>query len=149
MTTATVSAPAWRASRATTGAEPVPVPPPMPAVMNTMSASATASVIAASSSSAERRPVDGSPPEPRPRVVLTPICTRVGASDCASACMSVFATMNSTPRSPAPIMRFTALPPAPPQPITLSLAELLRSISSSNVDMKPSLVRARGLSYPR
>jgi hypothetical protein len=67
---------------------------------------------------------------------LTPICTRVGASDCASACMSVLATMNSTPRSPAPIMRFTALPPAPPQPITLSLAELLRSISSSNVDME-------------
>jgi hypothetical protein len=30
---------AWRASRATTGPEPVPVPPPMPAVMNTMSAS--------------------------------------------------------------------------------------------------------------
>src|SRR5260221_1557059 len=107
----------------------------MPAVMNTMSASATASLIAASSSSADRRPVCGSPPEPRPRVVLTPIWMRIGASDCDSACMSVFATMNSTPRNPAPIMRFTALPPAPPQPITFSLAELLRSISSSNVDM--------------
>ena len=71
VTTATVSAPAWRASRATTGAEPVPVPPPMPAVMNTMSASATASAIACSSSSAARRPVCGSPPEPRPRVVLS------------------------------------------------------------------------------
>ena len=37
VTMPTVSAPSSRATRATTGAAPVPVPPPSPAVMNTMS----------------------------------------------------------------------------------------------------------------
>ena len=37
VTMPTVSAPSSRATRATTGAAPVPVPPPSPAVMKTMS----------------------------------------------------------------------------------------------------------------
>ena len=37
VTMPTASAPTSRASRATTGAAPVPVPPPAPAVMKTMS----------------------------------------------------------------------------------------------------------------
>ena len=81
VTTATVSAPVWRARRATTGAPPVPVPPPIPAVMNTMSLSVRASMSVCSSSSAARRPWAGSPPEPRPRVAALPIWMRVGASD--------------------------------------------------------------------
>src|SRR5262249_14492077 len=93
---------------------------------------ASASAMICSSSSADLRPCDGSPPEPSPRVVCAPIWSRVGASDWLSAWTSVLALMNSTPRSPAPIMRFTALPPAPPQPITLSLAVDVLSISSSN-----------------
>ena len=39
-----------------------------------------------------------------------------------SAWTSVFATMNSTPWSPESIIRFTALPPEPPTPMTLMLA---------------------------
>src|SRR5574341_1562489 len=45
--------------------------------------------------------------------------------------------MNSTPWRPAPIIRFTALPPAPPQPITLSFAALVVSISSANMAPLP------------
>ncbi len=138
VTTATVRAPVCLAMRAMTGAEPVPVPPPMPAVRNTMSLSASASWIACSSSSAARRPWAGSPPEPRPRVATAPIWMRVGASDWLSAWRSVLAEMKSTPRSPAPIMRFTALPPAPPQPITFSRAEAVDSSSSSNEVMSTS-----------
>src|SRR5215467_6850229 len=36
----------------------------------------------------------------------------------ANACASVLATMNSAPVSPAAIILLTALPPAPPTPIT-------------------------------
>jgi hypothetical protein len=39
-----------------------------------------------------------------------------------SACRSVFTVMNSTPWTPRLIMWFTALPPAPPTPITLMTA---------------------------
>src|SRR5438552_17303285 len=45
--------------------------------------------------------------------------------------------MKSTPRSPAPIIRFTALPPAPPTPTTFSLAVAVASISSSNMGTSP------------
>src|SRR5712691_1456379 len=40
------------------------------------------------------------------------------------ACRSVFATTNSMPSIPASIMRFTALLPPPPTPMTLILASL-------------------------
>ncbi|OGF22622.1 MAG: hypothetical protein A2V63_11435 [Candidatus Eisenbacteria bacterium RBG_19FT_COMBO_70_11] len=106
-------------------------------MMKTMSLSLRASLIPGSSSSAARRPTDGSPPAPRPRVELSPIWIRWGASDWLSACMSVLATMNSTPRRPAPIMRLTALPPAPPHPMTLSFADEVVSISSSNMAPLP------------
>src|SRR5581483_743015 len=43
------------------------------------------------------------------------------------ACKSVFATINSTSFIPASIMRFTALPPPPPTPMTLILASLRAS----------------------
>ena len=56
--------------------------------------------------------------------------------------MSVFATMNSTPRRPDAIMRLTALPPAPPTPMTLIVAAGCTSTSSSNMITSP----CRGLS---
>jgi hypothetical protein len=40
----------------------------------------------------------------------------------SSACASVFMAMNSTPRSPASIMRLTAFTPPPPIPTTLITA---------------------------
>ena len=80
VTTPMVSAPRSRAISAMTGAAPEPVPPPMPAVMNTMSESLSASAIFSASSSAARWPMPGSPPAPRPRVILSPmriLCGRV------------------------------------------------------------------------
>jgi len=53
--------------------------------MNTMSLSVSESAIACSSSSAARRPTEGSPPEPSPRVALAPSWMRCGASDWLSA----------------------------------------------------------------
>jgi hypothetical protein len=44
------------------------------------------------------------------------------ASDISSACASVLMATNSTPRSPASIMRLTALTPPPPMPTTLMTA---------------------------
>src|SRR5579875_1998605 len=43
----------------------------------------------------------------------------LSALDDISACASVFATMNSTPRRPETIILLTALPPAPPMPATI------------------------------
>jgi hypothetical protein len=42
----------------------------------------------------------------------------MAAVEVSSACASVLATMKSTPLNPAAIMLLTALPPAPPTPIT-------------------------------
>ena len=128
VTTATVSAPISLASDAITGAAPVPVPPPRPVVTKTMSAPSSASIIFSESSSAARRPTSGFAPAPRPLVSFTPSCNFTGACESCSACTSVFAAMNSTPSSLAAIMRFTALPPPPPTPITLIFAP--RGISS-------------------
>jgi hypothetical protein len=44
------------------------------------------------------------------------------ASLISSAWASVFTAMNSTPRRPASIIRFTALTPPPPTPTTLMMA---------------------------
>jgi hypothetical protein len=44
------------------------------------------------------------------------------ASDMSSACASVLTAMNSTPLSPASIMRLTAFTPPPPMPMTLITA---------------------------
>ena len=71
------------------------------------------------SSRAADRPTLGSAPAPRPFVNLLPICSLTGALFARSAWRSVFATMSSTPSSPEPAIRLTALPPPPPTPITL------------------------------
>ena len=108
--------------RATTGAAPVPVPPPMPAVMNTMSAPSSMSAMACSSSSAAARPTAGRRPSRGP-------CVSVGTElelrrrERLRQRLDVGVRgMNSTPLSPAAIMRLTALPPAPPTPMTLIVA---------------------------
>ena len=56
VTTATTRAPAFLASRAAIGAEPVPVPPPRPAVKNTMSAPLKSSAKRFELCSAAKRP---------------------------------------------------------------------------------------------
>src|SRR5437588_6705367 len=83
------------------------------------------------SSSAAARPTFGSAPAPRPFVSLLPICSLLGAALLRSACMSVLATMNSTPSRPDRTIRFTALPPPPPTPITLMRAPAALASSSS------------------
>ena len=65
----TTSAPAAFASSATIGQIPVPEPPPSPLAMNTKSAPETIRLIISRPASAQRRPVDGSPPAPSPRVM--------------------------------------------------------------------------------
>src|SRR2546426_5433728 len=132
VTTATVRMPRSRASDATMGAEPVPVPPPSPAVMKPMSAPSSRRVMASGSSSAALRPTSGLLPAPRPCVSLLPSCTLTGAGELRSACMSVLATMNSTPVNCAAIMRLTALPPPPPRPMTLIFAACGASSSSKS-----------------
>ena len=52
---------------------------------------------------------------------------RVGASEWSSAWASVFTAMNSTPFTSARIMRFTALLPPPPTPMTLICAKFSTS----------------------
>ena len=122
VTTATVRAPSRLAMSATTGALPVPVPPPMPAVMKTRSAPSRASAMRSSASRAAFSPISGLAPAPRPRVSFSPSWIRWSARLLASTWASVLAAMNSTPESPASIMRFTALFPAPPSPMTLMTA---------------------------
>ena len=122
-TTPTVSAPASRAIRATSGAAPDPVPPPIPAVTSTMSWPPTHARMSASLSSAAPCPTSGLPPAPRPRVLSAPSCTVVGASASVSACVSVFMHTNSTPESgvgPSTCtIRLTVFEPPPPMPTTL------------------------------
>ena len=127
VTTPMVRAPLSLAIWATTGAAPEPVPPPSPAVMKTMSESASAWAIFSESSSADRWPIDASPPAPRPRVILSPIRILCGASACRSACASVLQAMNSTPIISARIIRLTALLPPPPTPMTLMSAKFSES----------------------
>ena len=122
VTTPIVTAPSAFAISATTGAPPVPVPPPSPAVMKTMSEPFRASSISPRCSSAAWRPISGSLPAPRPRVRLRPMSSLRSASLMSSAWASVLAAMNSTLRSPASIMRLTALTPPPPTPTTLMTA---------------------------
>src|SRR6266446_7331660 len=127
VTTATLSAPSSLASEATTGAAPLPVPPPRPEVMKIMSEPSSASIIFSVSSRAALRPTSGFAPAPRPLVSFAPSCNFTGACDSFSAFKSVFAVMNSTPSTLARIMRFTALHPPPPTPMTLIFAPSKRS----------------------
>ena len=122
VTTPIVRAPRLRAISATTGEPPVPVPPPSPAVMNTMSAPLRISSISSACSRAAFSPTSASDPAPRPRVVSRPMSSLTSASDIRRVCASVFTAMNSTPRRPASIIRFTAFTPPPPIPTTLITA---------------------------
>ena len=107
------------------GAAPVPVPPPMPAVIKTRSAPSTAWAMSSLDSSAAFCPIAGLPPAPSPFVSFTPIWKRFFAWERRRAWASVLKDQNSTPVIWLAIMRFTALPPPPPTPITLILAVLL------------------------
>ena len=127
VTTPTVSAPTSRAMDAITGEAPVPVPPPMPAAMNTMSAPRKSWNSDSALSSAALAPTCGLPPAPSPRVSFSPMRSRFGESERASACASVLTVTNSTPRTPAWIIRFTAFEPPPPTPITM-----MRAVPSSS-----------------
>ena len=70
------------ATRAITGAAPVPVPPPIPAVMKTMRVpSLNKSCIKSMLSSAALRATSGLLPAPKPPVVSSPNCTLIGTGD--------------------------------------------------------------------
>ena len=102
----------------------------MPAAMKTISAPSTASRISSTDSSAAFWPRVGCPPDPSPRVALSPTRIRVGALDRTRACASVFTAMNSMPCTSSSIMRSTALLPPPPMPTTL------RSARDSSLDRR-------------
>src|SRR6185436_12786993 len=118
VTTPIVSAPCSRALAATIGAAPDPVPPPRPAVTNTRSAPATALPIHSASSWAARRPTSGSPPEPSPPVVASPIRIFRSAVERRRAWASVLKPTKLTGWIPALTIRSTALLPPPPTPTT-------------------------------
>ena len=122
-----------RATWATIGAAPVPVPPPMPQVTKTRSAPCTAAMISSRFSSIACRPISGRAPAPRPRVSFLPIWTFRSDRDAASAWASVLTEMNSTPSRRSSIIRFTALPPPPPTPITFIRALWVTVSSSSKI----------------
>ena len=127
VTTPTVRMPISLATRAITGAAPVPVPPPMPAVMKSMCAPSMALRISSIAASAASRPLAGLPPAPRP---LLPSWISLGALLRESACASVLAQENCTPWTPRSIMCATALPPPPPTPMTLICVPWLNSSTS-------------------
>ena len=122
VTIATTSAPASFAIRATTGAAPVPVPPPMPAATNTIFAPLTISLMSSALASAACSPISGTPPAPRPPVISGPKTILFKAFEVERACLSVFATQNSTFPMSSSIILLTALLPAPPTPMTTILA---------------------------
>ena len=140
VTTATVSAPSSLASEVTMGAAPVPVPPPSPAVTKTMSESPKSSIRRSVSSSAASRPTSAFDPAPRPLVNREPSCSLTCARETRNACSSVLMAANTTPSTPASIMRLTALQPAPPTPMTLMRA--LVPAVSSKVNFTASLLIA-------
>ena len=55
-------------------------------------------------------------------MIVPPMWILTSASHIDSACASVLTAMNSTPRTPASIIRLTALVPPPPTPTTLMTA---------------------------
>ncbi len=114
-----VRAPTSFAISATTGAAPVPVPPPIPAAINTMSQPFKRSYRSSRDSCAASRPMEGSPPTPRPRARRSPILTFSGTSRCIRCCASVFIATYSTPGILCLYILVTALDPPPPTPMTL------------------------------
>ncbi len=135
VTTPMTSAPMSRAISATMGAAPVPVPPPMPAVTNTRSAPSSAPRTSSSLSESAWRPISGRAPAPRPRVSFFPIWIVTCERALFRACASVFIEMNSTPSRSSSIIRFTALPPAPPTPTTFMRAFRIGVSSNSKIIM--------------
>jgi len=132
VTTPTVRMPFSRATSATMGAAPVPVPPPMPAVMKTMWAPSSCSAMRSRSSRAALRPASGLAPAPRPEL---PNCIFSAARLRPRAWASVLAATNCTPCTSSRIMWSTALPPAPPTPMTLITVPAFSSLSMiSNMD---------------
>src|SRR5436309_5352820 len=91
-------------------------------------------MIFSESSSAAWRPMSGLLPAPSPFVSLAPIWILSGARDPLRAWQSVLATMNSTPCRLVEIIRFTALLPPPPTPITLMLAPTALFSSKDNLN---------------
>ena len=132
VTTPTVKAPTSLAHSATTCAAPVPVPPPIPAVTKTMSAPRRDSSNWSLDSSAAFSPTSGLAPAPRPLVSFSPIWIRLGAFESNKAWASQFTEINSTPWTPAEIIRLTALLPPPPTPITFILAKFSKLFSSNS-----------------
>ena len=133
VTTATVRISISLATSATTGAAPVPVPPPIPAAINTMVAPLRAAAISSRFSWAERSPISGLLPAPRPLVSFSPICTFVEALEERNAAASVFTAMNSTSKIPSVAMQLSAFPPPPPTPTTFILiSEKTSSLSTEN-----------------
>jgi len=91
VTTPTVRMPISFATRAITGAAPVPVPPPMPAVMNSMCEPSMAWRMRSTASSAAALPASGFAPAPRP---VVPSWIRSCAAERFRACASVLAQTN-------------------------------------------------------
>jgi len=131
VTTAITRAPISLAISPMTGAAPVPVPPPIPAATKTRSAPSSAARTSSASSAMAWRPMPGLAPAPRPWVRRLPSWMAQGAFEAASAWASVLAEMNSTPSRFSSIIRFTALPPAPPTPTT-RISARFRGVSSSS-----------------
>ena len=122
VTTPTVKIPSPLEISAMIGAAPVPVPPPIPHVTNTISDPWTNSVISSRFSSTAASPISGFAPAPSPFVSFSPIWIFVPALHKDKACLSVFTPTSSTPWTFSSTIRFTALFPAPPTPITKILA---------------------------
>src|SRR3989344_1532786 len=128
VTTATVKAPASRATSAMTGPAPVPVTPPLPQVIKNISDSKKRSWILSFDSLGASRPILGTEPEPKPRVNFSPIWSLVSAWQFKRIWASVLTATNSTPLiCPEEIIELTALLPPPPTPKTLILAKVLIS----------------------
>ena len=127
---ATVSMPSSFATRATTGAAPVPVPPPIPAVMNTIFVLSFSNRLMSSSLlSASLLPTSGLAPAPKP----SPSCSFTGTGELASTFESVLQTANDTPSIPSLYMFLTALHPPPPTPTTLRILSDLSSTGPKSI----------------
>ena len=118
VTMATTRAPERLASSETIGAMPVPVPPPRPAVTKTRSAPLTILAMTSRPASAQRLPVTGSPPAPRPLVMCLPISSFCIALVWSRCCLSVLIATVTAPSTPMWVIRFIVLLPEPPQPQT-------------------------------
>ena len=129
VTTATVRMPKSCAIFAITGEAPVPVPPPIPAAMKSIFTPEVSSSVRSCSSlsMANLRPLAGSLPAPRPG----PICILLATLQLFSAWRSVLQTTKFTPAIFSVCIWFTALPPAPPTPITIIFDSVSSCISDS------------------